>query len=69
MLKIALNMFITGRHFVTAVSMETDITHWDWVRKVSQKNLNVLSARHRRMGPVCLCTSYMRTQDTLSCLE
>ena len=22
-----------------------------------------------QMGPVCLCTSYMRTQDTLSCLK
>ena len=21
------------------------------------------------MGPVCLCTSYMRIQDTLSCLK
>ena len=25
--------------------------------------------KHTSLGLVCLCTSYMRTQDTLSCLK
>ena len=28
-----------------------------------------LAKRFDLMGPVCLCTSYMRIQDTLSCLK
>ena len=33
------------------------------------KKRDMCSIRTINMGPVCLCTSYMKTQDTLSCLK